>query len=246
MDPKETAERRRGPGPETPGTRRLDADAVEAYLRLHPDFLIEHPALLPVLTPPTHHRGDGVIDMQSFILQRLKDELARLKAQQRTLLTTSRSNMTSQSRVHAAVLALISARSFETLIQTVTVDLAILLDIDVVTLCIESQAGAGAKPPLNGVQLLAPGEVDRLLGAGRDALLEDHVLGDPAIFGSGAGLVHSEALLRLAVGRQAPVGLLALGSRKPTKFRAGQGTELLTFLARSLERTIAAWLDIEP
>ncbi|HWK44122.1 MAG TPA: DUF484 family protein [Stellaceae bacterium] len=244
MDSKEAADRRRGL--DAPSTQHLDAESVEAYLRLHPDFLLDHPALLPVLTPPSHHRGDGVIDMQSFMLHRLRDELARLKTQQRTLLTTSRSNMTSQNRVHAAVLALIGARSFELVIQTVTTDLAILLDVDVVTLCIESEAGSHVKPPLNGVQLMAPGEVDRLLGPGRDALLEDHVLGDPTIFGSGAGLVRSEALLRLAVGRHAPVGLLALGSRKPTKFRAGQGTELLGFLARSLEHTIAAWLDIEP
>jgi uncharacterized protein YigA (DUF484 family) len=41
-----------------------------------------------------------------------------------------------------------------------------------------------------------------------------------------------------------PVGLLALGARKPGVFHPGQGTELLTFLARTLGITIAAWLDL--
>jgi uncharacterized protein YigA (DUF484 family) len=242
--PKEVAARRRGQQALPPGLP--SSQDVETFLRLHPDFLVEHPELLQVLTPPSHQRGDSVVDLQSFMLQRLKDELARLKAQQRALLNASRSNLTTQNRIHSAVLALIGAASFEALIQTVTTDLAIVLDVDVVTLCVESPLGKGTRPALNGLQLLSPGEVDRLLGPARDVLFEDHVLGDPAIFGSGAGLVRSEALLRLAIGNHAPVGLLALGSRKPAKFRTGQSTELLSFLARSLEGTIAAWLDLEP
>ncbi|MEI9985008.1 MAG: hypothetical protein WDN69_18470 [Aliidongia sp.] len=62
-----------------------------------------------------------------------------MKSQQRALIATSRSNLSSQQRIHAAVLALLAATSFEQLIQTVTTDLAVLLDIDVVTLCIESR-----------------------------------------------------------------------------------------------------------
>ena len=32
--------------------RELDAGAVAEYLRRHPDFLTEHPELIPALTPP--------------------------------------------------------------------------------------------------------------------------------------------------------------------------------------------------
>jgi uncharacterized protein YigA (DUF484 family) len=35
-----------------------------------------------------------------------------------------------------------------------------------------------------------------------------------------------------------------MGTRKPDKFHPGQGTELLNFLARALESTIGAWLDL--
>ena len=225
--------------------RATTADEVLAYLTRHPGFLTDHPDLVGLLTPPEHRHGAGVVDMQQFMLQRLQTEVARLKGQQRALISTSRSNLTSQTRIHAAVLALIGATSFEQLIQTVTTDLAVLLDVDVVTLCVESDTGPLPRPPLPGVQLLPPGEVDRLLGVGKDALLEDEVRGDSALFGSGAGLVHSEALLRLSIGSHAPAGILALGSRKPHKFKAGQGTELLCFLAQSLEITIFQWLDIE-
>jgi len=225
--------------------RATTADEVLAYLTRHPGFLADHPDLVGVLTPPEHQRGAGVVDMQQFMLQRLQADLARLKSQQRALISTSRSNLTSQTRIHAAVLALVGASSFEQLIQTVTTDLAVLLDVDVVTLCVESDTGPLPRPPLPGVHLLRPGEVDRLLGPDKDALLEDEVRGDPVLFGAGAGLVHSEALLRLSIGNHAPAGLVALGSRKPHKFKSGQGTELLCFLAQALEITIAQWLDLE-
>ena len=110
-----------------------NAAQVLAFLRQNPSFLSDHEELLPILTPPAYQRGDNVADMQRFMLERLREELARIKGQQRLLISTSRSNLMSQNRIHAAVLTLISATSFEHLIQIVTSDLAVMLDIDAVT-----------------------------------------------------------------------------------------------------------------
>ena len=57
-------------------------------------------------------------------------------------------------------------------------------------------------------------------------------------------LAASAALLRLKVSPEAPAGLLAIGARRAGKFHAGQGTELLGFLAKSLAVVIAGWLDL--
>jgi uncharacterized protein YigA (DUF484 family) len=225
-------------------TRGIGAEDVAAYLRKHPDFLAERADLLAVLTPPALRRGDSVVDMQHFMLQRLRSDLARAKTQQRALIATSRSNLTSQNRIHAAVLAILGATSFEQLLQTVTTDLAVLLDVDVVTIGVESAASAQPRLPLHGIQILRSGTVDDLLGAERDAMLRADTAGDAALFGSAAGLVRSQALLRLDVSEHAPVGLLCIGTRRPDKFHPGQGTELLSFLARVTELTIAAWLDL--
>lgn len=223
---------------------KIVADEVAAYLRKHPDFLNERPELIAALTPPMEHHGEGVVDMQHFMLQRLRGEVKLLKSQQRALLATSRSNMASQSRIHAAVLAIVAAKSFEQLIQVVTTDLAIMLDVDVVTIGVESAAAAQPRLPMHGVQILRRGTVEHILGDERMTLLCDETTGDPALFGAAAGLVRSQALLRVHVGDHAPVGLLCIGTRRADRFHPGQGTELLSFLARSLELTIAAWLDI--
>jgi uncharacterized protein YigA (DUF484 family) len=222
----------------------LGAADVAAYLRQNPDFLIEHSELLQILTPPGQQRGERIVDMQQFMLQHLRAEIVKLKSQHRALIASSRANLASQARVHAAVLALLAASSFEQLIQIVTTDLAVLLDADVVTIAVESTGPQ--RPRLNhqGVQILAPGTVDAVLGVDRDVVLKGDADGDPLLFGDGAGLVRSAALLRLCVSPAAPAGLLCIGMRRPGKFHGGQGTELLGFLARSLGVTIAAWLDL--
>jgi uncharacterized protein len=230
--------------PALPARSPISAAEVVAYLRQHPDFLIEHSDLLQVLTPPSQQRGERVVDMQHFMLQHQRAEIARLKSQQRALVGTSRANLASQARVHSAVLALLAASSFEQLIQIITTDLAVLLDADVITIAVESSGPQ--RPRLNhqGVQILDPGTVDAVLGVDRDVVLNSDAEGDPALFGDGAGLVRSSALLRLSVSAAAPAGLLCIGMRRPGKFHGGQGTELLGFLARALGITIAAWLDL--
>lgn len=231
------------PPPVVTVERSAAAAEVIAFLRRNPDFFVQHPEILDLLTPPAATRGEGVVDMQQFMLKRQRDDIAKLKGQQRSLIGTTRANLASQTRVHTAVLTLLSASSFEQLIQIVTTDLAMLLDADVVTIGVE---GNGAKHRLShqGVQILANGTVDRVLGPERDVALFSDAPGDPALFGGGADLVRSAALLRLSVSRSAPAGLLCIGTRKPGRFHPGQGTELLGFLARSLGITIAAWLDL--
>jgi uncharacterized protein YigA (DUF484 family) len=91
---------------------------------------------------------------------------------------------------------------------------------------------------------LPKGTVEALLGIGKPVRLMAELEGDPELFGSAAGLVRSQALLRLEVSKQAPLGVLAVGSRRPDRFDPGQGVELIAFLARALSITIRQWLNL--
>ena len=233
----------RGGVAETARSSEIGWREVVAYLREHPDFLDRHPEVLRSLRAPARQIGDDVLDFQHFMLERLRRDFARLQDERKALIATSRGNLASQCRVHKAVLAMMRAASFEHLLQIVTTDLAVLIDVDVITLGVESSATSTARLPLPGIHLLRSGTVDKLLGPSRDVLLCTDIHGDSSLFGEAAALVRSQALLRLSFSSSAPVGLMCIGTRRVDTFRPGLGTELLTFLARTFEITIAQWLD---
>lgn len=220
------------------------ARQVLDYLQRHPDFLARHPELLAELTPTAAMRADGAVDMQHFLLKRTQGDLRELQATHAELISTSRANLVSQGRIHQAALALLAAPGFPQLLETVTTDLAVHLEVDAVALCVEAVEGAPNRVPMGGISILEAGAVDTLLGEGRDSLLRPYVAGDRVVFGPLAGLVRSDALLRLDMGGRAPVGLLAFGARTEGRFQPGQGTELLVFLAGILALAIRSWLDL--
>lgn len=233
-------------GPAAAGPRHaLGEGEVAAYLRRHPDFLQRHPDLLDAMAPPARASGDGVVDFQQAMIERLRADLARTLAERDELVAVGRANAHAQARLHEGVLALLTARSFEHLIEMLTADLAFALDIDAVSLGVEPSALDAAPPkrPL-GVYRLSAGAVDTMLGPRRTVRLIGDTPGDPALFPTCARLIRSAALIRLSIGEATPPAVIALGSRDPAHFAEGQGTELLVFLGRTVECLVRAWLDL--
>ena len=222
----------------------LTGDQVASYLRRNPDFLVSHPELVAILTPPTRKLGDGVADLQGFVIERLRAEIERLTEHHDALLDSGRHYLSRHSQVHAAVIAMLGATTLEHLIEVVTTDFLRTLHVDVVTLCVEGGANARRHCGASGVTCLEQGAINAVLGEGRDVLMAAEDAADERIFGAGAGLVRSAAMLRLKLGGTAPGALLALGSRRAERFAPGRGGEPLGFLARVLERCLRAWLDL--
>ncbi len=222
---------------------RLSEDQVVDYLRRHRDFLERHPELIAELLPPEHRNGRAVVDLQHYLIDRLRRDLAEVRQLHDSTITAARGNLQSQQRVHGAVIDLMNAPSFEHFVEGITTDLALKLDVDAVSLCVESSRPNQPRTK-SGVRFLALGSVDALMGPGREIMLRPAITAERALYGPAAALVKSDALLRLAIGAAAPTGVIAIGSREPGHFRAGQGTELLVFLAKTIESTARAWLDL--
>ncbi len=223
-----------------------ESQKVRQYLSDHPDFLTVHPDLLIALTPPTRHQGDSVLDMQHYMIDRLQKQVATLQSEQLNLIAASRSNIMSQTRIHLAVLSLIKARTFEHLIEVVTKDLAQQLDVDFITLCVESDMYAAKVTGTDGVVIIPSGHIDEIMGQDRDIFLREAEAEEQRMFRGAATLVKSSALVRLRINSMGPAAVLALGSRDRGRFYPGQGTELLCFLAKVLAQCLKGWLNLPP
>ncbi len=235
--------------PEDANARPVEApgpEAVAEYLRRHPDFLVDHPDLIAALTPPTHHQGEGVVDLQRFMLESLRKELGSLQSREKRLLDAAEKRDASQSRVQEAALAILEARSFEHLIRTINERIAQLLDVASVRLCVETSESIPGPSGKAGVVVIEPGTIDKWMRRTDDIVLVGGAPGRRAIFGGNAGDVRSYALLRLGFGPKSPGGLLALGSSDADGFHPRQGTELIAFFARVLEHCVRRWLTATP
>ncbi len=222
------------------GSEAPSADAVAEYLKRNPTFLNDRPDLIAALVPPEFNHGKEVVDLQHFMLKRMRGDHAEMAARERALLDAAEANGRTQARVHAAVKALLGARSFEALIGVVSDELPKLFEIKAASLCVET----GEPLPGNaGVILIPPGTLDELFEGREAVVLRAEVQGDKAIFGRKAARVRSVALMRLDFGDGAPRGMLALGATAPREFDPRQGTELLTFFAHVLQHRIRRWLN---
>lgn len=224
-------------------TISLTAEDVITWLRDNPDFLNQHPEACDLMHPPREHQGKGIVDFQQFMVKRLREDRDGIIEEAREIVETSRANMSNQARVHACVVMLLEARTFEDFIHTVVMDFAALLDVDIISLIVEAEGSVIPHINISGVHAVTPGSID-LLMHNNTILLESHVAGIGEIYGGGAGLVKSQALLRLSIGPSAPPAMLAFGSRDPEMFAQGQGTDLILFLGRVVERCFHAWLDL--
>jgi len=222
----------------------LSSEQVVEFLRKNPNFFIEHPDALKAIPAPSRELGEGVVDLQQAMIDSLRGQVDTLNGDQHDLLSTTRANMQTQARIHECVLSLLAATSFEQLIQTVTTDFAVILDLDMVTLCIEAEDPTSLTIRTRGLMILTPGTIDAVLGPDRKLNLRGDIVGDPELFAGGATLVRSDALVRLSISPSTPPVLLAFGSRDPLRFESGQATELIDFLGSVLEHVIRIWLHL--
>ena len=224
----------------------LTAAQVTAFLTEHPDFLAGNPDLLTRLTVPPRQFDDGrVVDLQAYMLTHHRSRLRDYEQRHDKLVAVTRGNMHAQARIHDAVLAILGARSFNHLLEIVTTDLAVILDVDAIVFGIEN--GDVGRATAEGVRVLPEGTIDRVMGPGRRVFLQAKVAAaDKPVFGAATGLVNSQALLRLAVRHEPPPAILAIGSRDETRFSAGQSSEPFAFLSRVLEHSVRTWLDLPP
>ncbi len=224
--------------------RDLQEQDVLAYLRRNPRFLSSHPELLASIAPEGRFEPDAVVvDMQRFVVERLRRQVDDLKATGERLVTTTRANMSLVERTMECALALLYAHDYEELGQILSDDLPAHLNVDAVAIGFEC---ANVPDDSSGiVRMLAPGTVGELMGGNVLSCIRSETDGDATLYGASAGIVRSDALIMLAEGEGLPAGIFAVGCRTPGHFEAGQGTELIAFLAHVTRYAVGRWWTLQ-
>jgi len=214
----------------------MNPDDIAQYLQSHPEFFEQHPHLLESIYVP-HPYGGRAIPLSERQILTLREKSKQLESKLAELIQFAEENDAISEKVHRLAVALVGARDFPALTQSLYLHLR------------EDFAVPHAVLRVWGKAVPADfGEADSVSAAQRR---DAETMGDPrcgpaasspflAWFGDATEHVRSLALIPLG---DSPVfGLLALGSEDAARFYAEMGTVYLRRIGELCAASVAARL----
>ena len=211
----------------------LDAEAVAAYLRAHPEFFIDHDELIPDLRIP-HQRGDTVslVERQVKLLRERNIEMRHRLSQ---LMDVARDNDRLFDKTRRLILALMDAASLEDVVMSVEDSLRQDFQVPFVSLIL---LGDNAMPVGRWVtHAEAQVAIGGLLQEDKSVSgsLREHEL--DFLFGEEQRKqIGSTAVV--AISHQGIHGILAIASRDPQHYKSSVGTLFLSYIAEVMGRVL--------
>ncbi|MBD3619439.1 MAG: DUF484 family protein [Chromatiales bacterium] len=215
----------------------LTDEAVDAYLRAHPDFFERHTELLALMRLP-HHVGGGAVSLVERQVGLLRDKNRQLERKLMDLVQVARDNEHLSSRLHRLALALMEADGLDGVLATTQELLRSEFKADHVVVRLIGEPGAADSPHHVDPEDDGLAAFDELFDTRRPACgrLSQRQLG--FLFGEHAGEVASAVAVPLFnAGR---LGVLGLGSREDTRFHPGMGTLFLGYLGELIAGAVHA------
>jgi len=211
----------------------LSDDALRALLHERVNWLRQDTTLLAELGL----RPDvaNMVDFGPIALSRVNEAHRRESGERRRLEAVARANYAAQAQTHAAVIDLLEAESLTDLARRIDQLARQRFGLAAGAIAVEDPK----TPPAGWVALVA-GQVDLILGSHKLARL-GHCPTAAGLFGNLASEIGSAALLRLSMWTPSRQGVIAFGAADPAAFSPEMGAELVTFLARVVERTAERW-----
>ena len=212
---------------------------VASYLRRHPAFLHDYPDLALTLLPP---REEGkTTSLASYQLDVLRDKNRELGRRLTELVNIANENEQLVQRVHALNVSLMREATLAGSVRRVVAGLREDFNTELVRLVLlrsdpELPAADWLIVQPQGVQALPEFVEFFSNGEALCGRLQPEKL--DFLFGPRADDVHSSALLILGE-RDAPLGLLAIGSTDANRFHPGMGTMFLKLIGETVAAAIA-------
>jgi uncharacterized protein YigA (DUF484 family) len=222
-------------------TEQMKATAQEDWrhrVLSDPRMILEDRDVMRALVAAKEATAGNVVDLRGIAMERLEARLARLEDTHRAVIAAAYENLAGTNQVHRCVLRLLECGTLTQVLDLLDGEMADILRVDLIRLVLESVEPG--EPPHPAISVVPRGFVARHVEPGVEAPARVVTLrccdpASPSVFGVASGDIQSEALLRLDLGVGRLPAMLAFGSTDPHRFRAGQGTELTTFLRAVFE-----------
>jgi len=177
----------------------------------------------------------NILDFEAASRVRMLERVRSLTMTRDALIENAKQNHAIQAQVHASVLAIIDAQNWAALDGRLQHNIRASLGADFLGLFVENAnlptALVGIKSKPEGfVAHIMQGHFERLGPSGNHSAL---------LYGEQINQMHSEALIRLDWGPGE--ALLVFASKDRRAYSSAQGTDLIAFFAKAVERTISRW-----
>lgn len=196
----------------------MNGEDVALFLRTHPGFFDEHPELLEKIQVP-HPMGGRAISLAERQTLALREKLKLVEGKLAELIQFAEENDAISEKVHRLSEALVGARDFPALAQSLYFHLREDFAVPHVALRVW-----GKSVPVDFAEAQAVSEAQRLQAESMAAPQCGPATANAFLpcFGDAAEHIRSVALVPL--GQTAVFGLLALGSEDAQRFYAEMGT----------------------
>ena len=224
----------------------------EILMQAH-EILNDEILLRALIDASDKNLGNKIVDLRSVALQKMDGELKKLKRSNQQVIATAYENLVGMKQVHQVVLKSLEQNNFDEFIKNLNTEVCQILKVDCIRLGLETHSlfENNLKPEVKLIKLqdLFPTNfVDTYISQGKNNGTDDIVLrptptGSEQLYGKLSKNLKSEGCIKLRIGNENIVGILALASKEKEKFTAQQGVELLKFMGSVFERRISHWLN---
>ena len=231
----------------------MDDKLREEILAKTHEILNDEMLLRALIEASDKNLGSKIVDLRSVAMQKMDGELKKLKRSNQQVIATAYENLVGMKQVHQVVLKSLEQNNFDEFITNLDTEACDILRVDCIKIGLETHYSLqniekNDSKLFELLDLYPVDFVDTYISQGENNGTDDVVLrptpkGSEQVYGKLSKNLKSEGCIKLKIGNEKIIGILALASKEREKFTAQQGVELLKFIGSVFERRISHWLN---
>ena len=217
------------------------------------EILNDETSLRALIEASDKNLGNKIVDIRSVAMKKMDGELKKLKRSNQQVIATAYENLVGMKQVHQVVLKSLEQNNFDEFITNLNTEACDILKVDCIRLGLETHPSLHNNKNYDSslselLDLYPVNFVDTYISQGENNNTDDVILrptpkGSDQLYGKLSKNLKSEGCIKLKIGNEKVIGILALASNEREKFTAQQGVELLKFMGNVFERRISHWLN---